>query len=72
MSIYCQKSLLKYAQQQKRKIFLFNKRCIRWYESFFGVKYPFSKADMVFCPEYTVGAMEFPGVVTYTNSYIYQ
>jgi len=41
-----------------------------WYESFFGVPYPFSKYDQVFVPEHHFGAMENVGCVTFNENYI--
>ena len=67
MSIFCRASLFKYAEAQEKKIFVFPKEGIKFYESFFHTKYPFEKYDMVFCPEYTVGAMEYPGVITFND-----
>ena len=38
---------------------------LSFYESFFGIPYPFSKYDQVFVPEFNFGAMENVGCVTY-------
>jgi aminopeptidase N len=70
-SIFCRETLYKYVEKQQHDIFEFNADAIRRYEELFGFDYPFSKADSIFCPEYTVGAMENPGAVTYTESYAY-
>jgi aminopeptidase N len=67
MAIYCRKSLLEYAQQESHNIFEFNMKGIEYYEGLFNLDYPFGKLDTIFCPEYTVGAMEYPGAVTYTE-----
>lgn len=67
MAIYCRKSLLEYAKQESHNIFEFNKKGIEFYEGLFNLDYPFGKLDTIFCPEYTVGAMEYPGAVTYTE-----
>lgn len=70
MSIYCRASLFDFAKEQQSKIFVFPKEGIKFYESFFKTKYPFEKYDMVFCPEYTVGAMEYPGIITFNDRLI--
>lgn len=70
-SIFCRETLYKYVVEQQSDIFEFNADAIRRYEELFGFDYPFTKADSIFCPEYTVGAMEYPGAVTYTESYAY-
>lgn len=72
MAIYCRDSLYKYAHEQKQGIFKFCIEGIKFYNEFFKVPYPFKKYDFVFCPEYTVGAMEYPGVITYNDRFIYR
>jgi hypothetical protein len=67
MAIYARKSLIQYAEQESHNIFEFNKRGVEYYEGIFNLDYPFGKLDTIFCPEYTVGAMEYPGAVTYTE-----
>lgn len=67
MAIYCRESLATFAQNEAHNIFEFNKHGIRRYEELFDVRYPFGKCDTLFCPEFTVGAMEYPGAITYTE-----
>ena len=38
----------------------------------FGFAYPWGKYDSIFVPEYNLGAMENPGLVTFTESYIFR
>lgn len=45
---------------------------IRFFESFFGQKYPFSKYDQILVPEFNWGAMENVGAVTFTEHYIFK
>ena len=47
-------------------------KSLQFYESFFGVKFPFSKYDSLFVPEFNFGAMENPGCVTFNDSYIFR
>jgi aminopeptidase N len=72
MRIYFRKSLEKYAVPQSKYFFECCTKAVEFYESFFGVEYPFSKLDSAFCPEFSVGAMEYPGIVTYNDSFIRQ
>ena len=37
---------------------------MEWYKDYFGIAYPFSKYDQIFCPEFNCGAMENVGLVT--------
>lgn len=70
MSIYCRSSLYTYALEQQAQLFRFTSEGIRFYENFFKTPYPFEKYDLVFCPEYTVGAMEYPGIITFNDAFI--
>ena len=71
MTIYSRSSHKKYAIEQQRDIFLFCKKGIEFFETFFGYKFPFDKYDFVFSPEFTVGAMEYPGVITFNDMLLY-
>jgi aminopeptidase N len=72
MTIYCRDSHYKYAVEQQREIFIFCKKGIEYFEAFFRTKYPFHKYDFIFCPEFSVGAMEYPGVITFNDLYLFQ
>ncbi len=39
-------------------------------ERYFGRRYPFEKLDLIAVPEYTYGAMENPGAITYSDQYL--
>ena len=72
MSIHTRESLFKYAQGQTKELFNYGIEGIKFYSEFFNYKFPFEKFDFVFCPEYTVGAMEYPGAVTYNDLYVFR
>jgi aminopeptidase N len=40
-----------------------------FYESFFQTKYPWSKYDTVFCPEFRIRGMENVGMINMTDKY---
>jgi aminopeptidase N len=44
---------------------------MHFYEDLFGMKYQFSKFDMVFLPDFPGGAMENVGLVTNTEGLFY-
>lgn len=71
MTIYCRKSHKEYAFAQKRDIFLYCKEGIEFFNKFFQTPYPFDKYDFIFCPEFTVGAMEYPGAITFSDRFIF-
>ena len=70
MAIWCRQAKLKHAQKQAPTIFEYKKRAIEYYEKTFNMEYQFPKVDTIFCPEFTCGAMEFPGAVTYNERYL--
>jgi alanyl aminopeptidase len=39
-------------------------------ERYFGRRYPYEKLDLIAVPEYTYGAMENPGAITYSDQYL--
>ncbi|MDF2576470.1 MAG: pepN, partial [Agromyces sp.] len=43
-----------------------------FYETAFGVPYPYGKYDQIFVPEYNWGAMENVGAVTFNESYLFR
>jgi aminopeptidase N len=70
-TLYVKKSLLQYAEKQAANIFELNTKGVAKYEQIFGYNYPFRKCDTIFCPEYTMGAMENPGAITYNEYMLY-
>ena len=43
-----------------------------WYDANFGIPYPFGKYDQLFVPEFSAGAMENPGCVTFSENYVFR
>ena len=56
-SLYVRQAQLEYIQRDYKKIFELLNTAISFVEGFIKSKYPYSKYDQVFCPEYNVGAM---------------
>ncbi|GER22059.1 aminopeptidase N [Zafaria cholistanensis] len=52
-------------------IFETTKRGLDFFHDLFGYPYPWGKYDQAFVPEYNLGAMENPGLVTFTESYVF-
>ncbi|MDH2444247.1 aminopeptidase N [Amnibacterium sp. CER49] len=48
------------------------RRGFAFYESAFGIPYPFGKYDQIFVPEYNWGAMENAGAVTFNEAYVFR
>src|SRR5262249_28349123 len=40
-------------------------QCMKYYDKYFGIKYPFAKLDMIGLPDFSAGAMENTGLITY-------
>ena len=40
-------------------------QCMKYYNHYFGIKYPFEKLDMLGLPDFAAGAMENTGLITY-------
>jgi len=72
MAMYARKSLTKYLEPDLQELFTITKQGLKFYEDFYDYKYPFTKYDQIFCPEYNIGAMENPGCITYTERYIFR
>jgi len=64
-SLLCKPNLAEFANQQAPHIFELTAKCMAEFENLFGCPYPFLKCDTAFCPEYSMGAMENPGIVTF-------
>lgn len=45
-------------------------KILKFHENFFSVKYPLPKTDMAAIPDFSFGAMENWGLVTYQESYL--
>jgi aminopeptidase N len=71
LGIYCRRSLAEHLDPDE--IFEVTKQGFEFFERVFDYRYPFSKYDQVFVPEYTAGAMENAGCVTFNESrYIFR
>ena len=70
MRVYCRRSLKNYTAKISEKWFRVTKASIRYYQEMFDQPYPFDKIDSIFCPDYSMGAMENVGCITYNDDYI--
>ncbi|MBW4095874.1 MAG: aminopeptidase N, partial [Acidobacteria bacterium] len=52
-------------------IFEVTKSGLTFFNTLFDYPYPFGKYDQAFVPEYNLGAMENPGLVTFTEAYVF-
>ena len=42
-----------------------SEQCIKYFDQYFGIKYPFGKLDEIALPDFSAGAMENTGLITY-------
>ena len=45
---------------------------LQYFDELFGFPYPWGKYDQIFVPEYNIGAMENPGLVTFVESFVHR
>ncbi|WP_327380070.1 MULTISPECIES: aminopeptidase N [unclassified Streptomyces] len=66
----CRKGLARHFDADD--VFLVTKQGLDFFHDHFDYPYPFGKYDQAFVPEYNLGAMENPGLVTFREEYIYR
>ncbi|MFC5909334.1 aminopeptidase N [Streptacidiphilus monticola] len=66
----CRKSLAPYFDSDE--IFTVTRQGLDFFHDEFDYPYPFGKYDQAFVPEYNIGAMENPGLVTFREEFIYR
>ncbi len=42
--------------------------CVRYFDNYFGIKYPFGKLDLIGLPDFAAGAMENTGAITFRDA----
>jgi len=70
LGIYCRQSLMKYLDPDE--LFELTRQGLDYFEERFGYPYMFGKYDQLFVPEFSAGAMENAGCVTFTEYYIFR
>ncbi|MCC3298820.1 aminopeptidase N [Arthrobacter caoxuetaonis] len=70
LAAYCRASMAEHFDPGN--IFDTTKRGLDYFHRLFAYPYPFGKYDQAFVPEYNLGAMENPGLVTFTEAYVFR
>ena len=70
LALYCRRSLA--PSFDAPEILDTTKRGLDFFHHLFDYPYPFGKYDQAFVPEYNLGAMENPGLVTFTENYVFR
>ncbi|HEX2772466.1 MAG TPA: aminopeptidase N [Micromonosporaceae bacterium] len=72
LGLYARRSLAEHLDKDADEIFTITKQCLDRYHALFAERYPFGKYDQAFVPEFNLGAMENPGIVTFRDDYIFR
>ncbi|GAA5149548.1 aminopeptidase N [Microbacterium pseudoresistens] len=70
LGVLCRASLA--AHLDADEIIEITRQGLDFYDDAFAYPYPWGKYDQVFVPEYNLGAMENPGLVTFTEQYVFR
>jgi aminopeptidase N len=66
----CRKGLARHFDPEE--IFSTTKQGLDFFHEHFAFPYPFGKYDQAFVPEYNIGAMENPGLVTFREEFVFR
>ena len=69
LALYCRASMA--GSFDAGELFRLTKSGLDFFNRLFDFPYPWGKYDQAFVPEYNLGAMENPGLVTFTESYVF-
>ncbi|MEV7473064.1 aminopeptidase N [Pseudarthrobacter oxydans] len=69
LALYCRASMAESFDTDQ--LFQLTKNGLDFFNRLFDYPYPWGKYDQAFVPEYNLGAMENPGLVTFTESYVF-
>ncbi|GAA2919150.1 aminopeptidase N [Microbacterium keratanolyticum] len=70
LGVFCRASLAPHLDADE--ILTVTKQGLDFFHEAFAFPYPWGKYDQIFVPEYNIGAMENPGLVTFTEAYIFR
>jgi len=68
LGVLCRSSLAEFLEADE--IVAVTRQGLDFFTDAFSYPYPWGKYDQIFVPEYNLGAMENPGLVTFTESYL--
>ncbi|HSS94501.1 MAG TPA: aminopeptidase N, partial [Candidatus Dormibacteraeota bacterium] len=70
LGVYCRQSLAPYLDPDE--LWEITSQGLDFFEARYGIPYMFGKYDQLFVPEFSAGAMENPGCVTFNERYIFR
>jgi aminopeptidase N len=69
LALYCRASMAE--SFDAAELFRLTRNGLEFFNRLFDFPYPWGKYDQAFVPEYNLGAMENPGLVTFTENYVF-
>jgi aminopeptidase N len=72
LSVLSRKSYAQILERDAAEILTATKACFDRFHELFGIRYPFGKYDQAFVPEFSWGAMEFPGLIVFRDEYLFR
>ncbi|GAA4197167.1 aminopeptidase N [Microbacterium oryzae] len=70
LGVLCRRSLAPHLDADE--VLEITRQGLDFFSEAFAYAYPWGKYDQIFVPEYNLGAMENPGLVTFTESYVFR
>ncbi|ALX66862.1 aminopeptidase N [Microbacterium sp. XT11] len=68
LGLFARRSLAQHLEAEE--ILEITRQGLDFFDEVFAFPYPWGKYDQIFVPEYNLGAMENPGLVTFTEAYV--
>ncbi len=70
LRIFARPSMAKFVRA--KEWFKYTKQGLKYFNAYFGMKYPFKKYDQLLVPEFNAGAMENVGAVTFNERFLWR
>lgn len=70
LGVFCRKSLAEHLEAEE--IFEVTNQGLKFFQEAFDYPYVWGKYDQIFVPEYNIGAMENPGLITFNESLLFK
>jgi aminopeptidase N len=73
LGLHCRRSLAEHLDADAAELLEVTAQCLDFQQAQFGRRYPFGDTyDQLFVPEFNAGAMENPGAVTFSESFVFR
>ncbi|QDO88917.1 aminopeptidase N [Ornithinimicrobium ciconiae] len=70
LGVLCRASMVPHLDAEE--VLTLTRQGLDFFDAHFDYPYPWGKYDQIFVPEYNIGAMENPGLVTFTEQYLHR